>query len=432
MRRKVSWVGAMTMVLAGCGADSPKTPDTSRSTVSVKVFDYYDETSPQAGVDVVLSDSAGAPIGQAQTDAAGTASFEVFPGSKTTVTVFVPSVFVGNFGSLQTVVDAEPGDVLPFAIAREKPPTRTVGRLAVSFPPKPRGVSDFLLDLPCGAGFGFHSEDTTFDITQDCLRPGTDRVDVAAFAYDNDRNRRAFAVEVDVPVAPAGETAVRFPGGWRTDFAQLSIGYVNVPAAGNLSFWLNPERFGQTRPSRIEDLPVGVGAQGSWTGQYPNDFATGIHYTASFAATGPAGYAVSHQHYTQRLSTVPDAVSVDLGTLLPALGGKVIDTHTIRPRVSWTAAGDLSQADFGEVFLMWGNYQGSWRIMFPPTAASPVRPPELSGLASFAPPPNAEVSFFHFRFEDTTALSDYRMARTTYLSPFNLPKDYTSRTTYLQ
>jgi hypothetical protein len=420
------------LLTAACG--TPTEPGSTGATsprVTAKVVDYYAAgRPPAAGIDVVFSDPGGAVLGQTKTDATGMASFDVAAGSRTTVTVVARSAYDPAYAVLQTVMGAEPGDVLPFGVTLAPiPASPTVGTVAVHFPAAPRAASTYSLNLPCSAGFGFWKADTTFAVTQNCLRTGTTLLDITADALDGDGNTRAYAVQTDVAVAPTGETAVDFPGGWRTDFANFTASYVNVPADGQLNSNLCLQRFDQTTWCHSASSAVPGGQPGAWSQPYPQGYATGLEVWTGFTR---ADATQGEQLIIRRVSGTPEGITFDLATALPALGGKVFDTSTPRPSVAWTAAGDLSGADFGRLQLLWGNYTGAWYVLFPPTAASPLRLPELpASLAQFAPPANGDVRLFQFAFEESSALADYRAARTTFEGINARPADATIRQTYL-
>ena len=410
---------AAMLLLAACDS-----ADAARGPASVRIL----EDGPVAGRDVVFHAPDGSVVTHVQTGADGVAAAEVSPGGMVTV-VYTESSTVRAL----TVMDVQPGDVIEVGWGWRLGRSVLLGEASVTAPGAFAGAAVYVLQIPCAAVYtGSLAAPIAMDVTSSCV-DANGRLQLLAVVYDGSFLPKAFSFVRDIDFG-AHTAAVTLPP-WRTDWQDVAVELRNPPAsASDVSASLT------LRPSTSS--LSGDGVSRSWTGgalsfplRLPRGFADAVSYEVNvWSIPGRPGERSRQGVFgTWPATGIPPTLSVDAAAdLLPRLHTPLLDaTDLARPRVTWSATGDIAGATALRVEIAWGR-ASTWAIVAPAGTALPLTVPALpDALAAFRPPDAATTrvdvfaidapslggyAAYRQRFADTsvqTAAASVPAARTT-------------------
>lgn len=376
---------AAVVLLAACSSEEARGP------ASVRIL----EDGPVAGRDVVFQASDGSVVSHAQTAADGAAAAEVSPGGMVTI------VDAGDSAvRALTVVGVQPGDVIDVGWGWRLQRSVLLGPVSVTAPAH-AGAAVYVLQVPCAAVYTASvSAPIAMDVTSTCV-DADGRLHLLGVARDASAFPMAYSFVRDIDFS-AHAAAVTLPA-WRTDWQNVTVELTNPPGAvsdASASLTLEPSTSTLSGESVYRSWTAGTL---SFPLQLPRGFADAVRYEVLVSSlpgrpTERSRQAVSG---TWPAATIPPKLPIDAtADMLPRLHTPVLEaTDPARPRVTWTATGDLAGATALRVEIDWGR-SFTWAIVAPVDAPLPLTVPALpDALAAFRPPGTAVTRVDVFAIE---------------------------------
>jgi hypothetical protein len=353
-------------------------------------------SGPESRVTIVFSDSTGAFLSQATTDANGRVVQEL-PANSMVTAVLGSS----DLARLTTVTGVQPGDVLT-AVDGSTDLTSAISVLAPPSSP-PGTVSLAVYAGNCSGSTLTDAEDLHVSITDltppYCVGP-TGQFPLLALALDDDSTTRGYAFQKGFTVATDGGVPdITMSSAWQTQLGQETVSFSNVPA--NLSPYVLLEQYASAVPyTTSDDEPnVADGGGASSFETYPgySDFLQTEVEVNNETSGGATKQAIATRANAPTTAQPTGTIAIDFSTALPAITGVDVDaTNPVRPSVTITAAAALTGAAGVFVTLDWANVpdggdgptsSGNWVIVGPGSATTiqvPALPATLPGPLSDA------------------------------------------------
>ena len=394
-----SRAGLLAAVLLAAACDSEDAAGPPR----VRIL----EDGPVAGRDVVFHAPDGSVVTHVQTGADGVAAAEVSPGGM--VTIVYTS---GETVRALTVMGVEPGALVDVGWGWRIARAVLLGKVSVTAPGAFAGAAVYVLQIPCASVYtGSVAAPIAMDVTSTCV-DANGRLQLLAVVHDGSFLPKAFSFVRDIDFG--AHTAAETLPPWRTDWQDVAVELGNPPDAvsdASASLTLRPST------SSLQ----GDSVTRSWTGgtlsfplRTPRGFADAVSYEVDVWSIPGRPSERSRQGVfgTWPATGIPPTLSVDAAAdLLPRLHTAVLDaTDPARPRVTWSATGDIAGATALRVEIAWGR-ASTWAIVAPAGTPLPLTVPALpDALAAFRPPDAAATRVDVFAI-DAPSLGGYAAYR---------------------
>ncbi len=364
-----SGADAATAVDAGNEVDAAVAPDGGDTTPMTLLVER--DSIPQAGLDVVVHDSAGQPVLVLQTDGSGSVVTQVAPESIVTVVGF----------DTFSIYDVQPGDNLHIDIgyggSSDTPTVRDV-----VLPEGPMGTTFFRMESGCDTDAG-----------ADWNGPFELEVDSGCLNAAGTFNAIAFAQEPASTITHMSSLKgivndsekLLFPA-WHQDFFDFTFTVSNGSFGSLGSFeaaqlvdnitYRAPHKSGNTQSNIFQVAP---------------SFAELIQYRGHVRQGQPTGNGSypSKGFFGKRIPATLMADDIDIvNDLLPAVtGATVANTAQGKATFSWTTAATGDEADGVLVRSRWfaNNAMYTWAFSVPSDwrdVTTPTLPPGLSTFAA--------------------------------------------------
>jgi hypothetical protein len=360
-------------------------PEAEAGPQPVKVI-VLKNNAPEQGINVVFQDATGAVTATATTDALGSASHLVDPGSMVTV-----AFGASTSRKLVTVTGVQPGDVLT-AVDTTGASTAAVSTSVTPANP-PAGTSYYTLSAgPCSYGT-LPSAQPPYSFTiypPDCVVAGKFPMLVVAEDANNLPLQYAYA-KGNSAVTDAGAVAVSAFSPWSIP-GSVALTINNAPS-GYTNFGYSEIADGVAYPQSSQTMGTGGTVMASFATHpsYPDavQFTTGVSGTVMSDAGFVTNQTVSA--IAKRVAA-PAPTTLDMAQLLPLVTAASVDsTDSAHPTAIVSFASTPTGADGILVAMSWmtfdpeaGVTNGSWEIIAaPPTTANvtlkaPSLPPSLA------------------------------------------------------
>jgi hypothetical protein len=382
---------------ADAGADAIEEPAPS---AAVQVI-VINGAGPEMGATIVFSDSTGALLATAVTDAHGSVLHEAAGGSQ--VTALLGTTAVPN---LVTVTGVKPGDVLKLIDGPVGASSVTVAVTFRAFDQGDAAVNDYVLNSGgCGADTQGAAGTFEYGLGNGCANSsGQFPVLVQAMAGSPSYDWVAWqSGKGTVATAEAGVASVDLTStSWSTTFGTQSVTLLDAP--DTLSPGVGFTEF--TATDSASSVAFGLS---TFTGQFPDAGVQAFAFTSThpgFAdfdqveadnpisqSQGASILAIADRVSATTLASPSAGDTIDLNDALPAITSASIDaTNLVQPKLAWTSAAPLSSAVATVVQAQWSDplddagdaRTGMWTIIVPASQMSVV-PPQIPGTSGLGP-----------------------------------------------